>query len=161
VDDNSQNHSISARTFSLRLWQGDEDWFLNHCKQTGRKPAEAARELFGEAVRLHRAALLDSRVREPETTTAEALNRLSERIQCQEEMLCNHYGLMLELLMAFCELRNLIWKQLSSPASRSNGDVPEPSPGVWGDAVLDRVRGIIEKEANKGANHDQTRSQRA
>jgi hypothetical protein len=81
MDDNSHNFSISARTLSCRLWQSDEDWFLNHCRETGRRPAEAARELFSEAVRLRRASSLDSQGREPETTTAEALNRLSGRIE--------------------------------------------------------------------------------
>jgi hypothetical protein len=75
-------------------------------------------------------------------------------------MLRKHYGLLLELLMAFCETRNLIWKQLSSAASHINRHVPEPSPSMRGDAVLDSMWEIIEKEANKEVNHDQTRSQR-
>lgn len=132
VDDNAHNPSISARTRACRLWQDDEDWLLSYCKETGRKPAVVARELFSEAVRLRRAAPpLDSHEREPEITIADVLNRLSGKIQCQEEMLCEHYGLLLELLTAFCEVRNLIWKQLSCE--------------------------IVKKEAN----HDQTRSRRA
>src|SRR5919108_5434322 len=122
MENRAQYFAISARPFAFRLWQGDEDWLVNYCRETGRKPAEVARELFSEAVRLRRAdSLPDPQSRQSESAIIEAIDRLGERLQRQEEALEEHYGLLLEILMAFCQTRNLIWRQSGLSSTQRNG----------------------------------------
>jgi hypothetical protein len=134
MENSAQYFAISARPFACRLWQGDEDWLVNFCRKTGRKPAEVARELFSEAVRLRRVVSPhDSQARQSESAVIEAIDRLGERLQRQEEALGEHYGLLLEILMAFCQTRNLIWRQSVLSSTQRNGDASGRSGTAEGD----------------------------
>jgi hypothetical protein len=134
MENRTQNFAISDRPFACRLWQGDEDWLENYCRKTGRKPAEVARELFSEAVRMRRASSLpDPQQHQSESTIIEAIDRLSERLQRQEEALEEHYGLLLEIMMDFCQTRKLIWRQSGLSATQRNGKAPGGSGTAKGE----------------------------
>jgi hypothetical protein len=134
MENRAQYFSISARPFACRLWQGDEDWLVNYCRETGRKPAEVARELFSEAVRLRSVGSPpDPHSRQPESAIIDSIDRLGERLQRQEEALGDHYGLLLEILMAFCQTRNLIWRQSGLSSIQRNGKAPGRSGTAKGD----------------------------
>jgi hypothetical protein len=122
MENRTQYFAISARPFACRLWQGDEDWLMNYCRETGRKPAEVARELFSEAVRMRcSGSPPDPQLRQSESAIIDPIDRLGEKLQRQEEALGEHYGLLLEILMAFCQTRNLIWRQSGLSSSQRNG----------------------------------------
>jgi hypothetical protein len=125
MENSTQYFAISDRPFACRLWQGDEDWLVNYCRKTGRKPAEVARELFSEAVRMRLAGSLpDPQQHQSESAIIDSIDRLSERLQRQEEALEEHYGLLLEIMMAFCQTRNLIWRQSGLSATQRKGKAP-------------------------------------
>jgi hypothetical protein len=135
MENRAQYFAISTRPFACRLWQGDEDWLVSYCRKTGRKPAEVARELFSEAVCLRRAVSPpDSQARQSESTLIEAIDRLGERVQCLEDALGEHYGLLLEILMAFCQTRSLIWRQSGLSSTQRNGDAAGRSDTAKGDS---------------------------
>jgi hypothetical protein len=118
----AQYFAISARPFACRLWQGDEYWLVNYCRETGRKPAEVARELFSEAVSRRRiVSPPEPEPQQSESAIIDSIGRLSERLQRQEEALGEHYGLLLEILMSFCQTRNLIWRQSGLSSAQKNG----------------------------------------
>jgi hypothetical protein len=134
MENSTQYFAISARPFACRLWQGDEDWLVNYCHETGRKPAEVARELFSEAVRLRRSGSPpDPKSRQSESAIIDSIDRLGEKLQRQEEALGEHYGLLLEILMAFCQTRNLIWRQSGLSSPQRNGKAPRRSGTAKGE----------------------------
>jgi hypothetical protein len=137
MENSAQYFAISARPFACRLWQGDEEWLVNYCRETGRKPADVARELFSEAVSRHRTiSPSDPQSRQSESAIIDSIERLGERLQRQEEALGEHYGLLLEILMAFCQTRNLIWRQSGLSSAQRNGKAPGRSETAKGERSL-------------------------
>jgi hypothetical protein len=45
----NNNHPLSSRTSSQRLYEDDHDEISRVCRETGRKPAEEIRDLVSEA----------------------------------------------------------------------------------------------------------------
>jgi hypothetical protein len=118
----SHNRSISARSVSSRLWEDDQKWLVDYCRETGQKPAEVARELISEIVRMRIASSFpNSTENESEPSLVEAINSLCERIDHQEKMLSETYHLLAGFMMRVCVMNYLDWLQSRWPASPRNG----------------------------------------